>query len=723
MNPRTLQNPKPALGAIAMAIALLVASHAQAQVAVLPEVTVRGQPDTYAVSNSSAATRTRTPIEQVPQSVVVIPRAVIDDQAAQTLSDVLRNVSNVTAIDQRDANLTAFKIRGFTAATILDGAPMPGTFPNQQSLAGVEQVSVVKGPVGGLYGGSQGMNSSTLGGAIVITTAEPQRTPLRQVGLSLGDYGQRALSFDINQPVNDVLALRLTGEASSKDSETERVYFKRGALAPSLLLTPNADSKLVLRLRDVRNETLDYPGLPRAVAGQPEVIAGVARSRFIGADGLPPTRNNAQGANLQWSQRLNAQWDFALTLARNRVDVTQAGAFNASVIDVYLGMFGMPAALGKVVQDVYGYRMGQQFDSTVLSPSLTGRFSTGAARHTVAAGLDQERSSEDAFMRWSDPLGIGLSPITSRVNLAGASQARWIEPAGNSMFDSAYLRRFKASTAYVQDQMQIGAWSLLGALRSSQLEIENTASGTVTTRSTTHTTPRLGAVFAFTPQLSAFAGYAEAVQTPYLTTFAKGVAPSAEETRQTEAGLRLKDWGGVTATLALFDLQRRNVATAAGAVNYLSDQASQGVDLDLRYRVNASWQWLAAYTQQTPTYTATGFSQVASYVGRQLFNVPRQQLRLATRYDAASGAWQGWGFGLGVTAQSELPGDARNSFFTPASTVWDGQVSYQRKHVRYGLAVGNLLDKQVLVPSAYFGGGQVTPAMPRTVMASIVLSY
>jgi iron complex outermembrane receptor protein len=692
-------------------------------VTVLPEVTVLGQADSSNASSGSAATRTGTSIEQVPQSVVVIERAVMVDQGSHTLSEVLRNVSNVTAIDQRDANLTAFKIRGFAAATILDGAPMPGTFPNQLSLAGVEQISVVKGPAGGLYGGSQGMNTPTLGGAIVITTAEPTRAPLRQVGLSLGNFGQKALSIDLNQPVNELLALRLSGEASSKDTDTERVYFRRSALAPSLLLTPNSDTKLALRLRDVRNETLDYPGLPRAVVTQSEVIAGVVRGRFIGADDLPPTSNNAQGANLQWNQRLSDQWDFALTLARNRVEVTQAGAFNASVIDVYLGMFGMPVALGKVVQDVYGYRMGQQFESTVLSPSLTGRFTTGEARHTVAAGLDQERSSEDAFMRWSDPLGVGLSPITSKINLAGSGQARWIEPAGNSMFDSAYVRRFKANTAYVQEQVQIGNWSLLGALRFNQLEIENRAGGKIITKSSTHTTPRLGAVFAFTPQVSAFAGYAQAVQTPYLTTFAKGVTPIAEETRQNEVGLRLKDWGGVTATLALFDLQRRNVATAAGAVNYLSDQGSQGVDVDLRYRVNATWQWLAAYTHQTAKYTTTNFAQVAAYMGQQLFNVPERQLRLATRYDAASGTWQGWGFGLGVTTQSELPGDARNSFFTPASTVLDAQVSYQSKQLRYGLAVSNLLDKQYLVPSAYFGGGQVTPATPRSVTASAIFSF
>jgi iron complex outermembrane receptor protein len=106
-----------------------------------------------------------------------------------------------------------------------------------------------------------------------------------------------------------------------------------------------------------------------------------------------------------------------------------------------------------------------------------------------------------------------------------------------------------------------------------------------------------------------------------------------------------------------------------------------------------------------------------------LFDIPKQQLRLASRYDAKAGAWRGLGLGLGLTHQSELPGDGSNSFFTPATTVWDAQASYQVKGARYGLAISNLLDKQYLVPSTYFGGGQVLPAAPRTLTASAVFSF
>ena len=42
-------------------------------------------------------------------------------------------------------------------------------------------------------------------------------------------------------------------------------------------------------------------------------------------------------------------------------------------------------------------------------------------------------------------------------------------------------------------------------------------------------------------------------------------------------------------------------------------------------------------------------------------------------------------------------------------------MSYTVKKVRLGLNVGNLADTQYFIPSNYFGGNQVMPALPRTI--------
>jgi iron complex outermembrane receptor protein len=473
---------RPLHVAVALAYALPVCA-APISSTVLPEILVLGEAGgAYRVPTTTSATRTETPIERIPQSVVVLPKAMLEDQGVTTLSDALRNVSNVSSVDARDSNLTGFRVRGFSASTIVDGVATPGVFQNQESLANVEQISVIKGPSGGLYGGSQGMNYSTIGGAIVLTTAEPQTVPIRQVSASLGSENHKGAGFDFNQAINDSVAIRLIGEYSDTNSEVDRLFFKRTGLFPSVSFTPNADTKVVVRLRQTENTTLDYPGMPRANAALPDVISGIPRSRFIGANGMPETTNESQGINVQWSQRLNDQWDFALTLAHNRLELDEYGAFNASVIDAFLGLFAIPPAFGSATQDIYGYRLWQEMASTVISPSLTGKFETGDFKHLLSLGVDHERSKEDAFLRFSDPLGLGISPLGGTaffggvgLDLTSATYPNWIEPPGTSVFDSAYSRTFKATTAYVQDQVDVGNWHLLGSLRMNHIDFQQGA--------------------------------------------------------------------------------------------------------------------------------------------------------------------------------------------------------------------------------------------------------
>jgi len=720
---------RPLYVAVALVYALPV-SAAPNSTTELPEILVVGEKmSPYAVANTQAATRTETPIEHIPQSIVVLPKTMLEDQGVTTLSDALRNVSNVSNVDARDSNLTGFRVRGFSASTIVDGVATPGVFQNQESLANVEQISVIKGPSGGLYGGSQGMNYSTIGGAIVLTTAEPQKAPIRQVSASLGSENHKGAGFDFNQAISDSVAIRLIGEYSDTDSEVDRIFFKRTGLFPSVSFTPSADTKVVVRLRQTENATLDYPGLPRANAALPDVIAGVPRNRFIGADGMPETTNDTKGVNVQWSQHLNDRWDFNLTVAHNRMELDEYGAFNASVIDAFLGLFAIPPAFGSATQDIYGYHLWQDMASTVVSPSLTGKFQAGDFKHLLSLGVDHERSSEDAFLRFSDPAGFGISPLGGTaflggvgMDLTGTINPVWVTPSpGNLLgFDSAYSRTFKATTAYVQDQVDVGNWHLLGSLRLNSIDFKQG----VASDSTSKATPRLGAVYDITPHHSVFVGYGEAVRTPALTTYAVGVTPKPEEVAQTEVGFRIKDAAGLSASLALFDLSRKNVATASAAFsNYQADQKSKGIDIDLRWQVNSSWQWIAAFTSQTAEYSGTQYAPIANVVGKQLFMVPEQSLRLATRYDIRKGDLAGLGLGLGLTQHSRLPGDAANSYFTPAATIWDAQVSYQTKSARFGLNVSNLFDKQYLIPSAYFGGGQVTPAAPRTFTATASFNF
>ncbi len=671
----------------------------------------------YVVRSASAGTRSETPIEAIPQSIVTVPRAMIEDQGSRTLSDALRNVSNVAAMDARDANNVVFKIRGFHAATVVDGVAMPGYFPNQESLINVERIDVIKGPSGALFGSSQGMGSyGTLGGTIAMTSAEPSGDVVRKLGFKLGSYNEKGANFDVNQAAGADWAFRIAGEWSDSDSETDRVFFRKRALFPSVAWTPGASSKVVLRLRYMENTTLDYSGLP--VNGTLNRSAyTLPRHANIAASNLPETTNTSKGANLQWMQKLNDVWSFSLLTAYNEAEVDQRGTWLVDATSLS-GCFDFGSAT-PTVNTMCGARMWDRFKTTTVSPSLTGRFKAGITHHTLSVGMDYEKTRDDAFMIYSN----GFGPVSfANVDLTNPAYPAWSEPAAPATPDQQ--NRYTSTVAYLQDQIDIGPWHILGSIRHSRIKVTdvNPAWGISNSSHNSRTTPRIGAVYEFTPRLSAFAGYGEGIKVPTISIFS--APPKPEESRQAELGIRIKDLAGITATLAWFDLTRTNVAIGDPVNPGLSIQAgkqrSKGVDIDLRWQATASWAWVAAFTSQQAEITK---DSNANLVNKQLFNVPERSARLATRYDFRSGGLAGLGLGLGLTHNSRLPGNATNTFFTPAVTVWDAQVSYAMRAARFGLNVFNLTDKKYYVPANYFGGNQVIPALPRTITATANLSF
>ena len=82
-------------------------SEAEAQDPIL----VIGKADGYLASESATATKTDTPLLDTPQSVTVITREQIEDQAYRSLGDVLRYVPGVT-LSQGEGHRDQIALRG-----------------------------------------------------------------------------------------------------------------------------------------------------------------------------------------------------------------------------------------------------------------------------------------------------------------------------------------------------------------------------------------------------------------------------------------------------------------------------------------------------------------------------------------------------------------------------------------------------------------------------------
>ena len=656
----------------------------------------------------NSALRVPLPLEKTPQSVVVLESALLDEQGVRTFSEALGNVSAVRSTDSRDRYNFGPRIRGFAAGVLVDGVALPGTFSTPDSLAGVQRIEVLKGPSGTLYGGSQSVgNGGFMGGLIALSTAVPDNTPSGHAKVRLGSRDDAGLALGLNRPLTSELAVRLDAEAAREGSETDSVKEKRQALQFGLSWRPAADRELVLRLRHHDSGSRDYAGLPRKGTLDAAAYA-VPRSRILSADGLPDTEGRTDLLNLQWSQRLDAAWAWRLGLAQVRTQVDQRGVFPLDSTT-----FAFPASANDgPFYALAGARLWNRMRSTLFTTNLTGRLDAFGARHTVVAGLDVDRTRDDAFLRFSPGGGLlGFVDITNPVAPA------WAEPDTTGAPDQR--NRYRSTAAYVQDHADFGALQLMGSLRQTRAKVVDVNPAFFVNNQTAHdkTLGRMGAAYAFTPQWSAFAGWGQGMRVPTFAVFTEAVRP--ELSTQTELGLRITRLNGLSATLALFDLKLKNALvpdTANPGQTLQAGQASsKGVDLDLRWQLSPAWHWLASVSRLNAKLDDTG---------RRLVDVPRGSARLYTHYELGAGsALPGLGLGLGMKYHSALPGDAANSYFTPAATVWDAQLAYKVANVNLRLVVNNLADKKYWVPSRYFGGGQVTPSPRRSVQASASVEF
>ena len=107
-------------------------------------IIVTGKTRGYVAVNSVTATKTDTPLIDVPQSINVVTREQLDDQAAYSLSDVLRYVPGVT-IGQGEGNRDQITLRGqnTTADFFLDGVRDDVQY--YRGLYNLERVEALKG--------------------------------------------------------------------------------------------------------------------------------------------------------------------------------------------------------------------------------------------------------------------------------------------------------------------------------------------------------------------------------------------------------------------------------------------------------------------------------------------------------------------------------------------------------------------------------------------------
>ena len=114
-------------------------------------VVVKGERPSYGIERTSAATKTLTPIRNIPQALTVITEAQVEDQQLRSIADVLYFVPGATP-GTGESNRDQITLRGnnTTADFFIDGIRDDTQY--FRDFYNVERIEVLKGPNAMIFG-------------------------------------------------------------------------------------------------------------------------------------------------------------------------------------------------------------------------------------------------------------------------------------------------------------------------------------------------------------------------------------------------------------------------------------------------------------------------------------------------------------------------------------------------------------------------------------------
>ncbi len=646
------------------------------------EIVVTGEQEEegYRVPDASTATRTDTPLRDIPQSIQVVPEQVIEDQQVTELEEALRNVSGVTYNGDVGGRGDEFSIRGFENAPVLrDGFRRYGAFESFPEITNLERVEVLKGPASILYGDIQP------GGLINLVSKKPLAEPFYEAELQVGNRGFVQPRIDVSELLTDDGRLRYRLNGLYRRSDSFRDYDqedRRFFVSPVLSWRISDRTDLAVSLEYTDDKRPAYFGLP---AFGDEVV-DVPRDR-INNEPDDTITNEYLNVGYNFEHRFNENWKL-----RN--------AFRYSNYEYDYNVVALTIDFDEETGTQTRYFASQEGrdENYTLQTNLVGELTTGAIEHTLLFGVDLSHNDDRT-------MSVGDFDTPIPLNIFNPVYRQFPKPDEEVLpIIAADQTKSNRLGIYLQDQISfLDNLKLLVGLRYDMVEqkriipeatLFNPEAGEQT-QNNDALSPRVGIVYQPIEELSLYASYSRSFN-PNTGATASGDLLEPEKGEGYEVGVKAELLEGrLFATLAYFDITKQNVAVADPDPNLFDaliatgEQQSHGVELDVTGEVLPGWNIIAAYAYTDAEVTADTNPDI---VGNRLFSVPKHSASLWTTYEIQSGNLQGLGFGVGFNYVGEREGDLDNSFQVDSYFLTNAAIFYRRDNWRFALNFKNLFN-------------------------------
>ncbi|MFB2839034.1 TonB-dependent siderophore receptor [Floridanema evergladense] len=626
---------------------------------------------TYRVPNASTATRTDTPLRDVPQSIQVVPRQVIEDRNVRNLNEAVETVSGVAnGGDYFGATGGGRIIRGFfVEGSFRNGFPQGATFNVLEPVGTIEQVEVLKGPASVLFGAVE------LGGIVNTITRQPLSEPYYKFAFEAGNYSFYQPSIDLSGPLtaDKTLLYRFIASYQSTNYFQEFVNSELTTIAPSITL--NFGDRTTLNLYYEYIHFFSDPA--RSFAAVLSDGSLTPRSFYASYPDLQLLDVTTQKIGYTLKHEFNDNWQLrnnvAITLHRNNI---RNEATPLAIVDdrFFTNFFTFE---GDYTQNNY---FGQI--------DALGKFNTGSISHQLLVGFDFNRYVEDAVF----PIGTTALPDLDILN--PNYDVPRPEFAPSIGFD--YLITNQSYGVYFQDQIALSNnLKLLIGGRYDWVSYENEVREDGIDQSSQKDgafSPRIGLVYQPSKTVALYASYSRSFrQTIGFNPDGRAFEPSRGT--QYEVGIKTDFLDGkLSTTLAAYHLTKTNVTTPDPNNPLFSvqtgEQRSQGIELDAAGEILPGWKVIGSYTYTDAKVTGDNVTPV----GNRLPNVPENQVSLWTTYEIQTGDLKGLGFGLGLFYVGERQGNLANTFQLKDYLRTDAVLYYRRGGFKAAINVRNLFD-------------------------------
>jgi iron complex outermembrane recepter protein len=662
------------------------------------EIVVTGESQRgYQVPNSSTATKTDTPLRDIPQSIQVIPRQLLDDRQVTRVEQVADSVPGVQpAVTYGGIPTANFFIRGFNSSfNVYRDGFREFSFANPIRIAGVEQIEFLKGPASVLYGQNEP------GGLVNITSKQPLRQPYYSPALTIGSFNFYQGALDLSGPLNPqkTAAYRLNVAYENAGSFRDFVDTESIFVAPVFSFQLGSKTKLTLNF-EYQNYNLVFD---RGFPAEPEIFQ-VPTSRFLGEPDFDDATGNLGRGSYILEHQFNENWKLRHTFAAAIANLKTAAIYPGSLqadrrnVDRFIGT------------------SDENQENYTLQTEVSGKFKTGAIEHQLLVGIELFRYRFN--YQFSDST---IAPLDLFNPIYGAQpDGPFVDLYGETTYGT------DAVSLYLQDQITLSKqWKLLAGGR---LDLAHTTSreeltGNLTTDNTDFAfSPRVGLVYQPSDRISLYASYATAFNPVIFGTSRTGAAFDPETGRQFEVGIK-GDLipGRLSATLAAYDITKKHVLISDPEDDRFSlqtgEQKSRGIEFNLVGQPVSGWDVALSYA-----YTDAFVSEDTTIpVGDQLTGSAKHQFGLWNSYQIQRGSLKGFGLGLGLYYVSDREAVLPNTAVDlPSYFRVDAAIFYKRDNWKFQLNVNNLTNVDIYNAR---GNGLIAPQPPISVLGTISYTF